>query len=76
MDIVTISDLETNQLKQRLIACGHSDGLLDLYITDVQLDGTVKTVHKTREFDSFISSVKFFYHNQKPLDSNEQLNRI
>ncbi|CAF1282766.1 unnamed protein product [Adineta ricciae] len=71
MDIVTISDLETNQLKQRLIACGHSNGLLDLYITDVQPDGTVKIVHKTREFDSFISSVKFFYHNKKPLNDEQ-----
>jgi hypothetical protein len=70
MDILSISDIQTNQLKQRLIVCGHSNGLLDLYITDVQLDGTIKTTHKTLEYDSFISTVKFFYHNQKPLESN------
>jgi len=70
MDILSISDIQTNQLKQRLIVCGHSNGLLDLYITDVQLDGNIKTTHKTLEYDSFISTVKFFYHNQKPLESN------
>jgi hypothetical protein len=66
MDALLISDSQTKQLKQRLIACGHSNGLLDLYITDIQSDGTIKTIHKTLEYDSFISTVKFFYHNQKP----------
>jgi hypothetical protein len=63
MDILVISDPQTNQLKQRLIVCGHANGLLDLYISD----GTLTTTHKTLEYDSFISSVKFFYHNQKRL---------
>lgn len=67
MDIFLITDSQTNQLKQRLIACGHSNGLLDLYITDIQSGGILKTIHKTVEYDSFVSSVKFFYHNQRPL---------
>ncbi|CAF1314333.1 unnamed protein product [Adineta steineri] len=71
MDILTISDPQTNQLKQRLIACGHSNGLLDLYITEVPTDGSPKTVHKTLEYDSFISTVKFFYHNQKPREDEQ-----
>jgi hypothetical protein len=69
MDILLISDPQTNQLKQRFIVCGHSNGLLDFYITDVQSDGTIKTVSKTLEYDSFISTVKFFYHNHKPIES-------
>jgi hypothetical protein len=71
MDVLLISDPQTKQLKRRLIACGHSNGLLDLYITDVQSDGPLKPTHKTLEYDSFISSVKFFYHNQKPLDGKK-----
>jgi hypothetical protein len=69
MDVLSISDVQTNQLKQRIIACGHSNGLLDLYITDVQSNGTITTTHRTLEYDSFISTVKVFYHNQKPLES-------
>ena len=68
MDVLLICDPKTNQSKQRLIVCGHSNGLLDLYITDVQPDGTIKTTHKALEYDSFISTVKFFYHNQQPRD--------
>jgi hypothetical protein len=71
MDILLISDSQTNQVKQRLIVCGHSNGLLDLYITDMQSDGTIKTTHKTLEYDSFISTVKFFYHNPKPRESKK-----
>ncbi|CAF2879668.1 unnamed protein product [Rotaria sp. Silwood2] len=71
MDLLLISDPKTDQLKQRLIACGHSNGLLDLYITDVQADGTIQTTQKILEYDSFISTVKFFYHNHKPQE-NEQ----
>lgn len=69
MDIIFVYDRETNQVKQRLIACGHSNGSLDFYLTDIQPDGTMKTIHKTLEYDSFISTVKFFYHNSKPLES-------
>ncbi|CAF4517106.1 unnamed protein product [Rotaria sp. Silwood1] len=68
MDLLLISDPKTNQLKQRLIVCGHSNGLLELYITYIQADGTIKTTQKTLEYDSFISTVKFFYHNHKPLE--------
>ncbi|CAF1299192.1 unnamed protein product [Rotaria sordida] len=71
MDLLSISDPKTDQLKQRFIACGHADGLLDLYITDIQTDGSIQTTQKTLEYDSFISTVKFFYHNHKPLE-NEQ----
>jgi hypothetical protein len=71
MDILLISDPQTNHLKQRLIVCGHSNGLLDLYITDVQSDGMIKTTYKTLEYDSFISTVKFFYHNSKPRESKK-----
>jgi hypothetical protein len=76
MDVMLISDPQTNQLKQRLIACGHSNGLLDLYITQVQSDGTFKTIHKTLEYDSFISTVKFFYYNQKPLAGKTKEKKI
>lgn len=69
MDILTVSDPHTNHWQQRLIACGHSNGLLDFYFTEVLSDGTCSTKHETREYDSFISTVKFFYHNQKPLES-------
>jgi hypothetical protein len=71
MDIMLIPDPETNQVKQRLIVCGHSDGLLDLHITHMQSDGKIKTTHKTLEYDSFISTVKFFYHNPKPRESKK-----
>lgn len=64
-----IYNRENNQIKQRLIACGHSNGVLDFYLTDIQSDGTMKITHKTLEYDSFISTVKFFYHNSKPLES-------
>jgi hypothetical protein len=76
MDILLISDPQTNQLKRRLIVCGHSNGLLDLYITDVQLDGTTKTIHKTLEYDSFISTVKFFYYNPKPCEGKFTIKKI
>lgn len=69
MDVLLISEPTTDKLKQRLIACGYVNGTLDLYITDIQSDGSVQTSQKTIEYDSFISSVKFFYHNQKPLES-------
>ncbi|CAF1916435.1 unnamed protein product [Rotaria magnacalcarata] len=71
MDLLLICDPKTDQLKQRLIVCGYSTGLLDLYITDVQPDGSIKTTEKTLEYDSFISTVKFFYHNQKPLENEK-----
>lgn len=68
-----IYDRQTNQIKQRLIACGHSNGLLEFYSTDIQSDGILKTTQKSLEYDSFISTVKFFYHNQKPLEGNEEI---
>jgi hypothetical protein len=64
MDILLISDPQTNQLKRRLIVCGHSNGLLNLYITDVQLDGTTKTIHK------------FFYYNPKPCEGKFTIKKI
>ena len=77
MDIMLITDPQTNQIKQRLIVCGHANGLLDLYITDMQPDGTYKTTQKTLEYDSFISTVKFFYYNTKPHESkNAKKKRI
>lgn len=69
MDILCIYDPESEQLKQRLIVCGHSNGLLELFISTIQSDNTLKTDYKALEYDSFISTVKFFYHNQKPLPS-------
>ena len=71
MDVMFIYDRQTNQIKQRLIACGHSSGLLDFYSTEIPSDGIGTTTQKTLEYDSFISTVKFFYHNQKPLEGNE-----
>ena len=71
MDLLLILYPQTQRLKQRLVVCGHSHGALDLYITDIQPDGALKTTHKTLEYDSFISTVKFFYHNRKPLESKQ-----
>ncbi|CAF0775669.1 unnamed protein product [Didymodactylos carnosus] len=67
MDILLISD-ETQKMKQRLIICGHSNGFLNLTINDFQ---TGEIIHRSNEHDSFISSVRFFYHNYKPIEGEE-----
>lgn len=54
-----------------MIVCGHSNGLLELFISTIESDNKFKTVHKTLEYDSFISTVKFFYHNHKPIPSKK-----
>lgn len=70
IDMMVISDPETGQMKRRLIACGHANGVLDFYHTEIGPDGTLKTSSEYLEYDSFISSVKFFYHNRRPNESN------
>ena len=59
MDTLLISDPQTNQLKQRLIVCGHSNGLLDLYITDLQSNGTNLT-NINKQLTSTISTTTMF----------------
>jgi hypothetical protein len=69
IDLLLITDTQTNRVKQRVIACGHSNGLIDLYISDVQTDGTLKTICKTLEYES---SIKLFYHNRTPREGRSQ----
>lgn len=73
LDYLVITDPTTNQIKQRLIIVGHANGLIDFHVTEIQSDGTWKTTSTTLEYDSFISSVKFFYHNHKPKPGNSFL---
>ena len=68
MDVLLVTNPRTQQVTQRLLVCGHSNGLLTLHITDIQADDSAKTISKTLEYDSFISTVRFFYHNHRPTE--------
>lgn len=74
MDMLVITDPKTDAIVERFIVCGHSSGFVNFYRTKFDENGNFNTISTSLEFESFISSVKLFYHNHRPQEGKNNEN--